>query len=202
MKNNAALLFVRLLASLKKHKPINLQLMHLRSQISKYCDHCSSVQRGVWVISAAYTQRILHLNKGVFAVNYAPITFAIAIAFNISALQPLLQPLPLSLPLSCFLSSELKCAVITEKSCVRFAVAFSDCFPFFILFSLLQDEARKKAASTYLVESADMPPPRYQKDGTLPALYPNNMGKSPRCSWPDILLTMKVCVRRMFAVQR
>ncbi|XP_043071244.1 nephrin [Drosophila grimshawi] len=37
------------------------------------------------------------------------------------------------------------------------------------------DEARKKAASTYLVESADMPPPRYQKDGTLPALYPNNM---------------------------
>ncbi|XP_017836908.1 nephrin isoform X1 [Drosophila busckii] len=37
------------------------------------------------------------------------------------------------------------------------------------------DEARKKAASTYLVENADMPPPRYQKDGTLPALYPNNM---------------------------
>lgn len=87
------------LASLKKHKPINLQLMHLRNQISKYCDHCSSVQRGVWVISAAYTQRILHLNKGVFAVNYAPITFAIAIAFNNSALQPLLRPLPLLLPL-------------------------------------------------------------------------------------------------------
>jgi len=43
-----------------------------------------------------------------------------------------------------------------------------------------QDEARKKAASTYLVESADMPPPRYQKDGTLPALYPNNMGKSSK----------------------
>lgn len=101
MKNNAALLFVRLLPSLKKHKPINLQLMHLRNQISKYCDHCSSVQRGVWVISAAYTQRILHLNKGVFAVNYAPITFAIAIAFNISALQPLLRPLtPLLLPVS------------------------------------------------------------------------------------------------------
>ncbi|XP_064535994.1 nephrin isoform X5 [Drosophila montana] len=37
------------------------------------------------------------------------------------------------------------------------------------------DESRKKAASTYLVESTDMPPPRYQKDGTLPALYPNNM---------------------------
>ncbi|XP_046865422.1 nephrin isoform X1 [Drosophila willistoni] len=38
------------------------------------------------------------------------------------------------------------------------------------------DEARKKAASTYLVEgTADMPPPRYQKDGTLPVLYPNNM---------------------------
>ncbi|XP_030388023.1 nephrin, partial [Scaptodrosophila lebanonensis] len=37
------------------------------------------------------------------------------------------------------------------------------------------DEARKKAASTYLVENTDMPPPRYQKDGTLPTLYPNNM---------------------------
>ncbi|XP_034122580.1 nephrin isoform X1 [Drosophila guanche] len=37
------------------------------------------------------------------------------------------------------------------------------------------DEARKKAASTYLVEGADMPPPRYQKDGTLPVLYPNNI---------------------------
>ncbi|XP_017106061.2 nephrin isoform X7 [Drosophila bipectinata] len=37
------------------------------------------------------------------------------------------------------------------------------------------DEARKKAASTYLVEGADMPPPRYQKDGTLPVIYPNNI---------------------------
>ncbi|XP_037944607.1 nephrin [Teleopsis dalmanni] len=37
------------------------------------------------------------------------------------------------------------------------------------------DEAHKKAASTYLVESTDMPPPRYQKDGTLPVIYPNNM---------------------------
>ncbi|KAI9583192.1 hypothetical protein GQX74_012409 [Glossina fuscipes] len=38
------------------------------------------------------------------------------------------------------------------------------------------DEARKKAASTYLVENSDLPPPpRYQQDGTLPALYPNNM---------------------------
>ncbi|XP_062562888.1 nephrin isoform X7 [Armigeres subalbatus] len=36
------------------------------------------------------------------------------------------------------------------------------------------DETRKKAASTYLVENADMPPPRYQKDGTLPH-YPNNI---------------------------
>ncbi|KMY92349.1 nephrin isoform X3 [Drosophila simulans] len=37
------------------------------------------------------------------------------------------------------------------------------------------DEARKKAASTYLVEGSDMPPPRYQKDGTLPVIYPNNV---------------------------
>ncbi|XP_054737166.1 nephrin isoform X2 [Anastrepha obliqua] len=37
------------------------------------------------------------------------------------------------------------------------------------------DEARKKAASTYLVESTDMPPPRYQKDGTMPIVYPNNI---------------------------
>ncbi|KAL1398733.1 hypothetical protein pipiens_001200, partial [Culex pipiens pipiens] len=37
------------------------------------------------------------------------------------------------------------------------------------------DETRKKAASTYLVENSDMPPPRYQKDGTLPH-YPNNIG--------------------------
>ncbi|KAH8285661.1 hypothetical protein KR054_011962 [Drosophila jambulina] len=37
------------------------------------------------------------------------------------------------------------------------------------------DEARKKAASTYLVEGSDMPPPRYQKDGTLPVIYPNNI---------------------------
>ncbi|TDG51000.1 hypothetical protein AWZ03_002655 [Drosophila navojoa] len=44
------------------------------------------------------------------------------------------------------------------------------------------DEARKKAASTYLVESTDMPPPRYQKDGTLPALYPNNMANA--CTLP------------------
>ncbi|XP_067629154.1 nephrin isoform X1 [Eurosta solidaginis] len=37
------------------------------------------------------------------------------------------------------------------------------------------DEARKKAVSTYLVESTDMPPPRYQKDGTMPVVYPNNI---------------------------
>ncbi|XP_049307143.1 nephrin isoform X1 [Bactrocera dorsalis] len=37
------------------------------------------------------------------------------------------------------------------------------------------DEARKKAASTYLVESSDMPPPRYQKDGTMPIVYPTNI---------------------------
>ncbi|XP_065093879.1 nephrin isoform X2 [Ochlerotatus camptorhynchus] len=37
------------------------------------------------------------------------------------------------------------------------------------------DETRKKAASTYLVENSDMPPPRYQKDGTLPHHYPNNI---------------------------
>ncbi|XP_063704148.1 nephrin isoform X1 [Culicoides brevitarsis] len=37
------------------------------------------------------------------------------------------------------------------------------------------DETRKKAQSTYLVESADMPPPRYQKDGTLPTHYPSAM---------------------------
>ncbi|XP_011296560.1 nephrin isoform X1 [Musca domestica] len=37
------------------------------------------------------------------------------------------------------------------------------------------DEARKKAASTYLVDNSDLPPPRYQQDGTMPALYPNNI---------------------------
>ncbi|XP_037827212.1 nephrin isoform X2 [Lucilia sericata] len=37
------------------------------------------------------------------------------------------------------------------------------------------DEARKKAASTYLVDNTDLPPPRYQQDGTMPTLYPNNM---------------------------
>ncbi|XP_054089209.1 nephrin isoform X3 [Zeugodacus cucurbitae] len=37
------------------------------------------------------------------------------------------------------------------------------------------EEARKKAASTYLVESNDMPPPRYQKDGTMPIVYPSNI---------------------------
>ncbi|CAD7011504.1 unnamed protein product [Ceratitis capitata] len=37
------------------------------------------------------------------------------------------------------------------------------------------DEARKKAVSTYLVESNDMPPPRYQKDGTMPIVYPSNI---------------------------
>nr|XP_036227373.1 nephrin isoform X5 [Bactrocera oleae]XP_036227374.1 nephrin isoform X5 [Bactrocera oleae] len=37
------------------------------------------------------------------------------------------------------------------------------------------DEARKKAASTYLVEGSDMPPPRYQKDGTMPIVYPSNI---------------------------
>ncbi|KAM7342978.1 nephrin adhesion molecule sticks and stones isoform 2-T3 [Cochliomyia hominivorax] len=37
------------------------------------------------------------------------------------------------------------------------------------------DEARKKAASTYLVDNTDLPPPRYQQDGTMPGLYPNNM---------------------------
>ncbi|XP_073844761.1 nephrin adhesion molecule sticks and stones isoform X4 [Musca autumnalis] len=37
------------------------------------------------------------------------------------------------------------------------------------------DEARKKAASTYLVDNTDLPPPRYQQDGTMPALYPNNI---------------------------
>lgn len=41
-----------------------------------------------------------------------------------------------------------------------------------------QDETRKKAASTYLVENSDIPPPRYQKDGTLPAHYPGNTANS------------------------
>lgn len=41
-----------------------------------------------------------------------------------------------------------------------------------------QDDTRKKAASTYLVENTDMPPPRYQKDGTLPINYPNNAPNS------------------------
>lgn len=44
--------------------------------------------------------------------------------------------------------------------------------------SSLQDETRKKAASTYLVENSDIPPPRYQKDGTLPMNYPNNTANS------------------------
>ncbi|XP_031640306.1 nephrin isoform X1 [Contarinia nasturtii] len=39
------------------------------------------------------------------------------------------------------------------------------------------DETRKKAASTYLVENSDIPPPRYQ-DGTLPMNYPNNTANS------------------------
>lgn len=43
---------------------------------------------------------------------------------------------------------------------------------------VLQDETRKKAASTYLVENPDIPPPRYQKDGTLPNHYPNNTANS------------------------
>lgn len=44
--------------------------------------------------------------------------------------------------------------------------------------NLFQDETRKKAASTYLVENSDIPPPRYQKDGTLPMNYPNNTANS------------------------
>ncbi|XP_055703613.1 nephrin [Phlebotomus papatasi] len=36
------------------------------------------------------------------------------------------------------------------------------------------DDTRKKVASTYLVEHNDIPPPRYQRDGTLPCHYPNN----------------------------
>lgn len=43
---------------------------------------------------------------------------------------------------------------------------------------IFQDETRKKAASTYLVENSDIPPPRYQKDGTLPMNYPNNTANS------------------------
>lgn len=46
------------------------------------------------------------------------------------------------------------------------------------LLSLPQDETRKKAASTYLVENSDVPPPRYQKDGTLPMNYSNNSANS------------------------
>lgn len=48
----------------------------------------------------------------------------------------------------------------------------------FSTFLFLQDETRKKAASTYLVENSDIPPPRYQKDGTLPMNYPNNTANS------------------------
>lgn len=47
-----------------------------------------------------------------------------------------------------------------------------------LFFFLFQDETRKKAASTYLVENTDIPPPRYQKDGTLPSLMPNNTANS------------------------
>uniref|UniRef100_A0A182J5W1 Uncharacterized protein n=1 Tax=Anopheles atroparvus TaxID=41427 RepID=A0A182J5W1_ANOAO len=35
------------------------------------------------------------------------------------------------------------------------------------------DETRKKAASTYLVDGGDLPPPRYQQDGTLPHYISN-----------------------------
>lgn len=47
-----------------------------------------------------------------------------------------------------------------------------------LIYISLQDETRKKAASTYLVENSDIPPPRYQKDGTLPVHYPNNIVNS------------------------
>lgn len=50
--------------------------------------------------------------------------------------------------------------------------------PFHSLIFASQDDTRKKAASTYLVENTDMPPPRYQKDGTLPINYPNNVPNS------------------------
>lgn len=58
---------------------------------------------------------------------------------------------------------------------IIFCLLFSSFFG--IIFFSLQDEARKKAASTYLVDNTDLPPPRYQQDGTMPTLYPNNMGK-------------------------
>lgn len=44
--------------------------------------------------------------------------------------------------------------------------------------SFLQDETRKKATSTYLLENSDIPPPRYQKDTGMPSfLIPNNAGE-------------------------
>lgn len=39
-----------------------------------------------------------------------------------------------------------------------------------------QDEANKKAAATYMAENADMPPPRYQMDGTLPTMHSGGGG--------------------------
>lgn len=55
---------------------------------------------------------------------------------------------------------------------------FANCIVSFDLYNFHQDDTRKKAASTYLVENTDMPPPRYQKDGTLPINYPNNVPNS------------------------
>lgn len=62
----------------------------------------------------------------------------------------------------------------------RFAIVLSTTF-FIISLGIFQDETRKKAVSTYLVENAtDLPPPRYQQDGTLSAIYQqhNNIGES------------------------
>lgn len=39
-----------------------------------------------------------------------------------------------------------------------------------------QDDTRKKSTSTYLVENSDIPPPLYQKDGTLPVHFPMSSG--------------------------
>lgn len=45
-------------------------------------------------------------------------------------------------------------------------------------FLFIQDETRKKATSTYLLENSDIPPPRYQKDTGMPSfLIPNNAGE-------------------------
>lgn len=70
-----------------------------------------------------------------------------------------------------------------------------------------QDETRKKAASTYLVENPDIPPPRYQKDGTLPNHhYPSNTANSGKIIYklfvvPSLIQKKKETFRKSVSCQ-